>query len=170
LYPAEQFVNMSEIIRSRPSLKALIQRVMEAQVAVDQRIVARIGPGLMILLGVAKGDTAQDVHYLVDRILTFRIFDDEAGRMNRSIQEKGGQILVVSQFTLVAEVDKGRRPSFDPAADPELAEGLYRVFVSRLAASGLTVETGRFGARMVVSIHNDGPATFLLESRPSKAA
>lgn len=152
------------------SLKALIQRVIEAQVAVNQRVVAHIGPGVVVLLGVARGDTIEDIHSLVDRILTFRIFDDEAGRMNRSIQDIGGQILVVSQFTLVADVAKGRRPSFDPAADHELAEGLYQMFVSRLAASGLTVETGRFGTRMIVSIHNDGPVTFLLESRPSKIA
>jgi len=149
------------------SLKVLIQRVVEAQVAVDQTVVARIGRGVVALLGVAKGDTIENIHGLADRILTFRIFDDEAGRMNRSIQEIGGQILVVSQFTLVADTAKGKRPSFEPAADYELAEGLYQMFVSRLAASGLTVETGRFGVRMVVSIHNDGPVTFLLESRSS---
>ena len=135
--------------------------------AVDQTVVARIGRGVVALLGVAKGDTIENIHGLADRILTFRIFDDEAGRMNRSIQEIGGQILVVSQFTLVADTAKGKRPSFEPAADYELAEGLYQMFVSRLAASGLTVETGRFGVRMVVSIHNDGPVTFLLESRSS---
>ena len=148
-------------------MKVLIQRVVEAQVAVDRTVVARIGRGVVALLGVAKGDTIENIHGLADRILTFRIFDDEAGRMNRSIQEIGGQILVVSQFTLVADTAKGKRPSFEPAADYELAEGLYQIFVSRLAASGLTVETGRFGVRMVVSIHNDGPVTFLLESRSS---
>jgi D-tyrosyl-tRNA(Tyr) deacylase len=151
-------------------LKALIQRVAEAQVAVDQTVVAHIGPGVVVLLGVANGDTIEDVDSLAERILTFRFFDDEAGRMNRSIQDIGGQILVVSQFTLVADVAKGRRPSFDPAADHELAERLYQMFVNRLAASGLTVATGRFGVRMIVSIHNDGPVTFLLESRSSKIA
>jgi len=149
-------------------MKALIQRVVEAQVAVEGEITARIGPGLVILLGVAKEDTPQDADRLADRILTFRIFDDEVGKMNRSVQEIGGQALVVSQFTLMADVAKGRRPSFDPAAGQELAERLYQAFVNRLAASGLTVETGRFGARMIVSIHNDGPVTFLLESGPQR--
>lgn len=145
-------------------MKAVIQRVAEAQVVVDQRIVARIGPGLVILLGVAKDDTTTDADCLAERILSFRIFDDDAGRMNRSIQEISGQLLVVSQFTLVADVEKGRRPNFSPAAGPELAEALYRKFVDRLTATGLTVETGLFGARMIVSLHNDGPVTFLLES------
>jgi len=148
-------------------MKALIQRVVEAQVAVGKEITARIGPGQVVFVGVAQSDTVQDANRLAERILTFRIFDDETGKMNRSIQEIGGQILVVSQFTLVADVEKGRRPSFDPAAGQELAERLYQVFVNRLAASGLTVETGCFGARMIVSIHNDGPVTFLLESRAS---
>lgn len=151
-------------------MKALIQRVIEAQVAVEGQITARIGPGLVILLGVSKEDMPQDADRLAERILTFRIFDDEAGKMNHSVQEIGGQILVVSQFTLVADVEKGKRPSFDPAAGQELAERLYQAFVNRLAASGLTVETGRFGARMIVTLHNDGPVTFLLKSRPSKNA
>lgn len=145
-------------------MKAVIQRVLEAQVTVDQRVVARIGPGLVILVGVAKDDTPEDVNRLADRILSFRIFDDEAGKMNRSVQEIGGQLLVVSQFTLVADVEKGRRPNFTSAAGPELAQELYQRFVDRLTASSLTVETGLFGARMIVSLHNDGPVTFLLES------
>ncbi len=145
-------------------MKAVIQRVLEAQVTVDQRVVARIGPGLVILVGVAKDDKPEDVNRLADRILSFRIFDDEAGRMNRSIQEISGQMLVISQFTLVADIEKGRRPNFMTAAEPKVAEPLCQKFVDRLAASGLTVETGLFGARMIVSIHNDGPVTFLLES------
>ena len=145
-------------------MKAVIQRVLEAQVVVDRKVIARIGPGLVILLGVAKDDTPEDVNRLADRILSFRIFDDDAGRMNRSVQEIGGQLLVVSQFTLVADIEKGRRPNFTSAAGPELAEALYRKFVDRLTASGLTIETGLFGARMIVSLHNDGPVTFLLES------
>lgn len=145
-------------------MKAVIQRVLEAQVTADRRVVARIGRGLVILIGVAKDDTPENVNRLADRILSFRIFDDEAGKMNRSIQEISGQMLVVSQFTLVADVEKGRRPNFTPAAGPELAESLYQRLVERLAASGLTVETGLFGARMIVSLHNDGPVTFLLES------
>ena len=145
-------------------MKAVIQRVLEAQVVVDRKVVGRIGPGLVILLGVAKDDTPEDVNRLADRILSFRIFDDEAGKMNRSVQEVGGQILVVSQFTLVADIEKGRRPNFMTAAEPKVAEPLYQKFVDRLAASGLTIEAGLFGARMIVSIHNDGPVTFLLES------
>ena len=145
-------------------MKALIQRVLEAQVSVDGDIVGRIGPGLVVLLGVSKEDGEREADRLAERILTYRIFDDEAGRMNRSIQEVGGQILAVSQFTLVADVAKGTRPSFTPAAGPDLAEKLYQRFIDRLITAGLAVETGRFGARMIVSLHNDGPVTFLLES------
>lgn len=146
------------------SVKALIQRVLEAQVAVDQAVVARIGPGLVIFLGVAKTDTPEAADRFTDRLLAFRIFEDEGGKMNRSVQEAGGHVLVVPQFTLVADVEKGRRPSFDPAAPPAVAEALYQRCVERVAASGLRVETGRFGARMVVALRNDGPVTFLLES------
>jgi D-tyrosyl-tRNA(Tyr) deacylase len=146
------------------AMKALIQRVLEAQVSVEGEIVGRIGPGLVVLLGVAKEDGEREADRLAERICVYRIFDDENGRMNRSIQEVGGQVLAVSQFTLVADVAKGTRPSFTPAADPDRAEKLYRRFVDRLIAAGLTVETGRFGARMIVSLHNDGPVTFLLES------
>jgi D-tyrosyl-tRNA(Tyr) deacylase len=145
-------------------MKALIQRVLEAQVSVDGEVVGRIGPGLVVLLGVAKEDGEREADRLAERVLTYRIFDDEDGRMNRSIQEVGGQILAVSQFTLVADVAKGTRPSFTPAAGPDLAEKLYRRFIDRLITAGLTVETGRFGARMIVSLHNDGPVTFMLES------
>ena len=145
-------------------MKALIQRVLEAQVSVEGEIVGRIGPGLVVLLGVAKEDGEREADRLAERICVYRIFDDENGRMNRSIQEVGGQVLAVSQFTLVADVAKGTRPSFTPAADPDRAEKLYRRFVDRLIAAGLTVETGRFGARMIVSLHNDGPVTFMLES------
>lgn len=144
-------------------MRILIQRVIEAQVAVDQEVIGRIGPGLVVLLGVAKGDTAAQAVRLAERLLAYRIFEDEEGRMNRSIQEIKGAFLVVSQFTLVADVAKGTRPGFSTAAPPDLAETLYRTFVDRLAASGLTIETGRFGAHMVVSLHNDGPVTFLLE-------
>ncbi|HUK55578.1 MAG TPA: D-aminoacyl-tRNA deacylase [Nitrospiria bacterium] len=145
-------------------MKALIQRVLEAQVSVEGRVVGRIGPGLVVLLGVSKEDADGNADRLAERILAYRIFDDENGRMNRSVREIGGQILAVSQFTLVADVAKGARPSFTPAASPDLAERLYRRFVDRLIAAGLTVETGVFGARMIVSLHNDGPVTFLLES------
>jgi D-tyrosyl-tRNA(Tyr) deacylase len=150
--------------REPTTVKALIQRVLEAQVRVEDRIVGRIGPGLVVLLGVAKDDAEQQADRLAERVAGYRIFDDGEGRMNRSVREIGGQVLVVSQFTLVADVAKGGRPSFTPAAGPEPAERLYKRFVERLIASGLTVETGLFGARMIVSLHNDGPVTFLLES------
>jgi D-tyrosyl-tRNA(Tyr) deacylase len=145
-------------------MRILIQRVIEAQVSVDQEVIGRIGPGMVIFLGVAKEDTPAQAVRLAERLLAYRIFEDEEGRMNRSIQEIKGSFLVISQFTLVADVAKGTRPGFSTAAPPDLAESLYRIFVDRLAASGLTVETGRFGAQMVVSLHNDGPVTFLLES------
>ena len=146
-------------------MKALIQRVLEAQVSVDREIVGRIGPGLVVLLGISKDDTPADADRLSERILSYRVFDDEQGRMNRSIREIEGHLLVVSQFTLVADVAKGTRPSFTPAADPALAQHLYGKFLDHLTKSGLQIETGRFGARMVVSLHNDGPVTFLLETR-----
>lgn len=146
-------------------MRALIQRVLEAGVSVEGETVSRIGPGLLVLLGIEKSDGPGDADRLAERVLNYRIFDDEAGRMNRSIREMEGHLLVVSQFTLVADVAKGTRPSFTPAADPETAHALYARFVDRLSASGLQVETGRFGARMVVSLHNDGPVTFLLETK-----
>ncbi len=146
-------------------MKALIQRVVEAQVSVGQETVGRIGPGLLVLLGITKTDTEKDADRLAERVLNYRIFNDEEGRMNRSISEIEGQILVVPQFTLVADVAKGTRPSFTPAAEPALAEALYGLFVENLASSGLSIETGRFGEHMLVSLHNDGPVTFLLETR-----
>ncbi len=144
-------------------MRTLIQRVIEAQVSVNQEVIGRIGPGLVVFLGVAKEDTAPQAARLAERLLAYRIFEDEEGRMNRSVQDIKGSFLVVSQFTLVADVAKGTRPGFSTAAPPDLAEALYRNFIDRLAASGLTVETGRFGAHMVVSLHNDGPVTFLLD-------
>jgi len=145
-------------------MRAVIQRVVEAQVSVNGETIGRIGPGLVILLGVVKEDTEREAERLAERILTYRIFEDENGRMNRSVQDAGGQILAVSQFTVVADVAKGTRPSFTPAAPPERARALYERFLDRIASSGLSVETGRFGARMIVSLHNDGPVTFILES------
>ena len=142
----------------------LIQRVVEAKVSVDQKMIAQIGPGLVVMLGMGKNDTHQKADHLANRILHYRIFDDEAGRMNRSIQDIGGQLLIISQFTLVADVAKGTRPSFAPAAVPSLAEELYQRFIDQITASGITAKTGRFGARMLVSIHNDGPVTFLLKT------
>jgi D-aminoacyl-tRNA deacylase len=145
-------------------MRAVIQRVVEAQVSVGGEVIGRIGPGLVVLLGVVKEDTEREADRLAERILTYRIFDDENGRMNRSVQDVRGQILAVSQFTVVADVAKGTRPSFTPAASPEQARALYERFINRIASSGLSIETGRFGSRMIVSLHNDGPVTFVLES------
>jgi len=145
-------------------MKALIQRVREAQVTVNDKPIAQIDKGIVILLGISKKDGAKETERLAERILSYRIFEDDSGRMNRSICDMKGQLLVVSQFTLVADVAKGTRPSFTPAADPNAAEEIYKHFVEKLRSSSLRVETGQFGAKMVVSIHNDGPVTFLLET------
>ena len=145
-------------------MKALIQRVRAAEVTVNDKPIARMGQGLVIFLGISKKDGTKEADRLADRILSYRIFEDDSGRMNRSISDIKGQLLVVSQFTLVADVAKGTRPSFTPAADPKAAEEIYEHFVGKLSSSGLQVETGQFGAKMMVSIHNDGPVTFLLET------
>jgi D-tyrosyl-tRNA(Tyr) deacylase len=146
-------------------MRAVIQRVTHASVQVDGQVVGRIGPGLVLLLGVAKGDTEQDLAFLVEKIPVLRIFGDEAGKMNRSLVEVGGAVLAISQFTLLGETRKGRRPGFDLAADPTTAKALYDQFVERLRDAGLTVETGVFGAHMQVELVNDGPVTFVLDSR-----
>jgi len=146
-------------------MRAVIQRVTRASVQVDGQVVGRIGPGLVLLLGVAKGDTEQDLAYLVEKIRVLRIFSDEAGKMNRSLVEVGGAVLVISQFTLLGDTRKGRRPGFDFAAEPTTAKALYDQFVERLRGTGLTVATGVFGAYMEVELVNDGPVTFVLDSR-----
>ena len=129
------------------------------------RTVGKIGPGLVVLLGVGKGDTETEADYLVDKIIHLRIFADDAGRMNRSITEVQGALLVVSQFTLYGDCKKGRRPSFDDAAAPDEARRLYEYFVNRLKSSNIVVETGVFQAEMEVYLVNDGPVTFILESK-----
>lgn len=146
-------------------MKAVIQRVLRASVAVEGQVVGRIGAGLLVLVGVAKGDDERDLSYLVEKLPSLRIFGDDHGRMNRTLTEVGGALLVVSQFTLLGDTSKGRRPGFDLAAPPEDARVLYEEMVSRLRAGGLTVETGMFGAHMHVELLNDGPVTFLLDSR-----
>ena len=151
-------------------MKAVLQRVTSASVEVDGQIVGRIQQGLMVLLGVAKGDAESDVRYVVDKIRTLRIFSDEQGKMNRTLIEAGGALLLVSQFTLLGDTSKGRRPGFDLAALPEEARTLYEQAVGRLRADGLTVETGLFGAHMQVELLNDGPVTFLLDSRRGASA
>lgn len=146
-------------------MKAVIQRVSRASVRVEGATVGEIGVGLLVLLGVAKEDGEDDVRYMVEKLSTLRIFGDEAGKMNRSVSDAGGALLVVSQFTLLGDTAKGRRPGFDHAAPPELARALYEQVVNGLKILGLHVATGRFGAHMAVELVNDGPVTFILDSR-----
>ncbi len=145
-------------------MRAVLQRVTSASVEVDGKIVGRIQQGLMVLLGVAKGDDASDVKYLVDKIQTLRIFADEQGKMNRSLTEVGGGVLLVSQFTLLGRTTNGRRPSFEEAAPPDLAKRLYEQVAADLRAYGTPVETGVFAAHMQVALVNDGPVTFVVDS------
>ena len=146
-------------------MRAVVQRVSEAQVAVEGTVIGRIGPGLLILLGVAVGDTEAEAEWMCGKLARLRIFPDDQGRMNRSVTDLGGEALVVSQFTLFGAVERGNRPSFDGAARPEEAIPLYEAFVARLAAAvGRPVPTGRFGADMKVSLTNDGPVTLILDS------
>jgi D-tyrosyl-tRNA(Tyr) deacylase len=146
-------------------MKVLVQRVSQASVTVAGEVVGRIGPGLVGLVGVAQGDTDEDARYLVDKTVNLRIFPDEAGKFNRSLADAGGGLLLVSQFTLISDTRKGRRPSFIDAAGPGEAEALFNRLVDLARATGLTVQTGRFQAHMLVEIHNDGPVTILLDSR-----
>jgi D-tyrosyl-tRNA(Tyr) deacylase len=146
-------------------VKALLQRVTEASVSVGGEAVGRIGRGLVILVGIASGDTEKDIQYLVPKIVNLRIFPDDEGRFNLSALDIKGELLVVSQFTLLADTRKGRRPSFVEAAPPAEAEQLFERFVVQARATGLKVETGRFQQYMQVKIHNDGPVTILLDSR-----
>jgi len=142
-----------------------VQRVSRASVTVGGELVGRIGLGLVGLVGVAQGDTEEDTRYLVDKTVNLRIFPDEAGKFNRSLADVGGGLLLVSQFTLISDTRKGRRPSFIEAAGPAEAEALFNRFVDMARATGLNVETGRFQAHMLVEIHNDGPVTILLDSQ-----
>ncbi|MBM2849575.1 MAG: dtd [Anaerolineales bacterium] len=144
-------------------MRTVIQRVSFGSVTVDGNRVSEIGPGLVILVGVGKGDGEAQADWLAEKIANLRIFEDEAGKMNRSVLEAGGSALVVSQFTLYANTEKGRRPSFIEAALPEEAEPLVAYFAKRLQFHGVPVQTGIFRADMLVEIHNDGPVTILLE-------
>jgi len=146
-------------------MKALVQRVKLASVAADGQEVARIGNGLVCLVGVALGDEEEDARFLVDKIINLRIFSDEQGKFNLSLLDVGGELLAVSQFTLLADTRKGRRPSFVQAAPPKEAEALFNRFVELAVHSGIRVGTGRFQQHMVVEIHNDGPVTIQLDSR-----
>ena len=146
-------------------MKALLQRVSKASVSIDNEVVGRIGHGLVVFLGISSKDTDSDAHYLAEKTVNLRIFPDSEGRFNLSILDTLGELLVVSQFTLLADTKKGRRPSFTDAAPPAEAEALYEQFLSLLRSSGLKVEGGRFQQYMLVEIHNDGPVTILLDSR-----
>ena len=146
-------------------MRAVVQRVSRAQVSVGEEIVGEIGPGLLVLIGVAKIDTQADANYLAAKILGLRVFEDEDGRMNRSLADAQGSVLAVSQFTLYGDVRKGKRPSFDQAAPPQVANELYEYFVDKIRDAGFVCETGRFQAMMQVELVNDGPVTILVDSR-----
>lgn len=145
-------------------MRACIQRVSRAKVTVEQRVVGAIEQGLLVLLGVAEGDCLEDARYLADKTVSLRVFEDAAGKMNRSVLESGGSVLVVSQFTLLGDVRKGRRPSFIAAAAPELADELYRAYAEWIQQQGVSVARGVFRAHMDVELVNDGPVTILLDS------
>ena len=145
-------------------MKAVIQRVKEARVRVDGKVIGEIGPGVLVLLGVEIGDTCTQAEWLAEKIVNLRIFADQAGKMNLALQEVQGEMLAVSQFTLAGNCAKGRRPSFDTAADPEEANRLYAYFMGKVWELGVPVQSGIFQADMEVSLVNDGPVTFILES------
>lgn len=145
-------------------MRACLQRVTHAQVAVEGEICGQIGQGLLVLLGVVQGDEEADARQLVQKIASLRVFDDVQGKMNLSVGEVKGAMLVVSQFTLAGDCRKGRRPSFDAAAGPEVAERLYEFFVKTVAEQGIPVATGRFRAHMLVELVNDGPVTFVVDT------
>jgi D-tyrosyl-tRNA(Tyr) deacylase len=146
-------------------VKAVIQRVARARVVIEAKEHSRIGAGILVLLGVEKGDTAEDASSLAKKIVELRIFEDEAGKMNRSVVDARGEILAVSQFTLAGDCRKGRRPSFDSAAPPDEARQLYELFVEEVRNLGITTATGVFQAMMDVELTNQGPVTFILDSR-----
>lgn len=146
-------------------MRAVVQRVTKAGVRVDGNLAGSIGTGFAVLLGVSGDDSEKDIEYLVEKLVNLRVFDDSEGKMNISLLDIGGELLIVSQFTLYGDCRKGRRPSYDKAARPEAARGLYEAFVKRCRDCGVKVETGIFQAMMDVEIHNDGPVTLLLDSK-----
>lgn len=145
-------------------MRAVVQRTKGSKVVADQKICGEIGSGFMVLLGIKRGDTEKEAQYIMDKIVNLRIFPDEEGKMNRSLLDMGGEILLVSQFTLYGDVRKGRRPGFSEAALPEEAKALYEYSIAYLEDQGIRVATGVFGADMLVKIDNDGPVTILLDS------
>ncbi|MEN8615377.1 D-aminoacyl-tRNA deacylase [Dehalogenimonas sp. THU2] len=146
-------------------MKALVQRVSRAQVSVDGEIIGSIGYGLLALVGIAEGDGRADIDYLVNKVVNLRVFADADGKFNLSLLDIGGELLLISQFTLIADTRKGRRPSFTGAAPPEAAETLFNEFVAEAEKTGVPVATGRFQAHMQVELVNDGPVTVMLDSR-----
>jgi len=144
-------------------MKALIQRVKRASVTINDELYSKIDSGLLVFLGVVKGDTEENAKILAQKLVNLRIFEDENGKMNKSLLDVGGEMLVVSQFTLCGDCKKGTRPSFDKSAPPEIAEELYEKFVENVKFIGVSVQTGKFRAMMDVSLINDGPVTFLVE-------
>ena len=148
-------------------MRAVVQRVSSSKVTVDGQVTGEINKGLLVLLGVTHEDTSKDVDYIIDKTLNLRIFEDENEKMNLSLKDIGGELLVVSQFTLYGDCRKGRRPSFSTAARPEHATPLYEEFIERVKAEGINVGTGQFGAHMMVDLTNDGPVTILLDSSKS---
>jgi len=146
-------------------MRAVVQRVKESSVTVDGRVISRIGPGILVLLGVSETDERADVEFLSEKIVHLRIFEDDNGKMNRSLIDTQGEMLVVSQFTLLGDCRKGRRPSYIHAAAPEKAEPLYEVFVEKIREKGIPVQTGQFRAMMDVSLINNGPVTLILDSK-----
>ncbi|SCI03934.1 MULTISPECIES: D-aminoacyl-tRNA deacylase [unclassified Romboutsia] len=145
-------------------MRAVVQKVTSSKVTVDGEITGEIGQGLLVLLGVTHEDTSKDVDYMIDKTLNLRIFEDEEGKMNLSLKDIGGELLVVSQFTLYGDCRKGRRPSFSTAAKPEAANELYEEYVAKARAEGIKVGTGKFRSHMMVDLTNDGPVTMLLDS------
>jgi D-tyrosyl-tRNA(Tyr) deacylase len=145
-------------------MRAVLQRVTSARVSVHGEQIGRIGAGLLVFVGVGKDDDSSDIEYIVGKVLALRVFEDDQQRMNRSVAEMGGEIMIVSQFTLYGDCRRGRRPSFDQAAAPAEARGIYEDLVTKLRESGLRVETGEFQAVMDVELVNEGPVTLLLES------
>ena len=145
-------------------MRAVVQRVSSSKVTVDKEITGYINKGLLVLLGVTHEDTSKDVDYIIDKVLNLRIFEDENEKMNLSLKDVEGELLVVSQFTLYGDCRKGRRPSFSSAARPEVATKLYEEFIEKTRKEGIVTQTGQFGAHMMVDLTNDGPVTILLES------
>jgi D-tyrosyl-tRNA(Tyr) deacylase len=146
-------------------MRSVIQRVKNAQVIVSEKIIGSIGFGLLVLLGISREDNCDDADYLVEKTINLRIFDDQDGKMNRSLLDVGGEMLIVSQFTLMADCRKGRRPSFTAASDPAEAKKMYQYFIERVKEKGITVATGEFQALMEVGLSNHGPVTILMDSK-----